>query len=286
MFNRQTEGAVVCSSCGTLVGVRDQECLNCGRRNPGLWGFAPVLRRLGNDLGFVPLVTITCAALYVLSLLVSGPEIGMNGLFNLLSPSGASLFLFGASGAIPVFGVGRWWTVLSAGWLHGSLLHIVFNMMWVRQLAPAAADIYGPGRTVVLYTVAGVTGFAASSVAGAYLAWLPIPMLRGAQFTVGASAAIFGLLGALVYYGRRGGSSAIRTQALGYAIMLGFFGLVMPGIDNYAHAGGFVGGYLAGRWMDPLVPERGDHMVIALACLVASALAVAASVLLGLPLPR
>lgn len=277
---------MVCSSCGTLVGVRDPQCLNCGRRNPGMWGFAPVLRRLGNDLGFVPLVTIACAALYVLSLLASGSQIGMGGLFNLLSPSGASLFLFGASGAIPVFGVGRWWTVLSAGWLHGSLLHIVFNMMWVRQLAPATADIYGPGRTVILYTVAGVTGFAASSLAGAYLAWLPIPMLRGAQFTVGASAAIFGLLGALVYYGRRGGSSAIRSQAIGYAIMLGFFGLVMPGIDNYAHAGGFAGGYLAGKWMDPLVAERGDHLIVALACLAASGLAVAASVVLGLPLLR
>ena len=56
MFKRQTTGSVVCSSCGSLVGVRDEKCYNCGRRNPGLWGFAPLLRSLGNDLGFVPLV--------------------------------------------------------------------------------------------------------------------------------------------------------------------------------------------------------------------------------------
>ena len=111
-------------------------------------------------------------------------------------------------------------------------------------------------------------------------------MLRGAQFTVGASAAIFGLLGALVYYGRRGGSSAVRSQAVGYAIMLGFIGLVMPGIDNYAHAGGFVGGYLAGRVMDPLHPERLDHLLIALGCLAASALAIVASMVTGLPAIR
>lgn len=277
---------MVCGGCGTLVGVRDDQCLNCGRRNPGLWGFAPALRRLGNDLGFVSIVTGVCAVLYMLSLLASGEQIGMGGLFSLLSPNDRSLFLFGASGAIPVFGAGRWWTVLSAGWLHGSLLHIVFNMMWVRQLAPATADIYGASRTVILYTVAGVCGFALSSFAGAYLNWMPLPMLRGAGLTVGASASIFGLLGALVYYGRRGGSSAIRSQAIGYAIMLGMFGFIMPGIDNYAHAGGFVGGYLGGRLLDPLTPERLDHMVAALACLALSLLAILLSVVLGLQYVR
>jgi len=283
MFKRQTEGAVVCTSCGTLVGVRDPTCLNCGRRNPGLWGYAPLLRRLGQDLGFVSFITISCGVLYVLMLLLSRtPGMG-GGLFTLLSPDTASLFVFGASGAVPVFGYGRWWTVLSAGWLHAGLLHVVFNMMWVRQLGPATADLYGAGRTVILYTIAGVCGFVASSVAGAYLTWMPLPMLRGAQFTVGASAPIFGLLGALVYYGRRSGSSAVHSQAVGYALMLGFFGLIMPGIDNYAHAGGFVGGYLAGQFMDPLRPERLDHLLIALVCLAASGLAILASLVMGLP---
>jgi hypothetical protein len=49
MFKRQTTGSVVCASCGYLVGVRDETCYHCGRRNPGLWGFAPALRSLGND---------------------------------------------------------------------------------------------------------------------------------------------------------------------------------------------------------------------------------------------
>ena len=274
---------MICTSCGSLVGVRDAQCLSCGRRNPGLWGFAPLLRRLGQDLGFVPLVTVTCGALYVLSLLMGGAAGQARGIQSLLAPDRASLFLLGSSGAVPVFGYGRWWTVLSAGWLHGGLLHVVFNMLWVRQLAPATAELYGPGRTVILYTVAGICGFALSSLAGAFMGWMPLPMLRGAQFTVGASAPIFGLLGALVYYGRRGGSSAIRSQAVGYAIMLGVFGLIMPGIDNYGHAGGFVGGYLAGRIMDPLRPERVDHLIVALVCLVASALAIVASVVTGLP---
>ena len=78
----------------------------------------------------------------------------------------------------------------------------------------------------------------------------------------------------------------VGGQAVGYAIMLGFMGLIMPGIDNYAHAGGFVGGYLAGRVMDPLHPERLDHLLIALGCLAASALAIFASMVTGLPAIR
>lgn len=163
--------------------------------------------------------------------------------------------------------------MLSASWLHGGVLHIFFNLMWVRQLAPATAELYGPGRTVIIYTAAGVAGFALSSFAGAYLPNLFI--LRGGQFTVGASASIFGLLGALVYYGRRTGSSAVHGQAVSWALTMGLFGLVMPGIDNYAHAGGFAGGYLIARLLDPLTPERIDHLAIAIACLLASVAAIA-----------
>jgi len=262
-----------------LVGVNDEQCYNCSRRNPGLWGFAPLLRSLGDDMGFVPFVIGTCTILYALTLLASRGDIGMGGLFTLFSPSRQSLFLFGASGAIPVFVADRWWTVLSAGWLHGGALHILFNMMWIRQLAPATASLYGPGRMIIIYTAGGVAGFVLSSFAGAYLPGFLF--LRGGQFTVGASASIFGLLGALVYYGRRSGSSMVGSQALTYALMLGFFGFIMPGVDNYAHGGGFGGGYLAAQMLDPLTPERIDHIAIAVACLAVSVIAVLASVMHG-----
>ena len=205
MFKRQTTGSVVCASCGYLVGVNDATCYNCGRRNPGLWGFAPALRSLGKDLGFVPFVTGTCIALYALGLLASGGQVMRGGLFSFLSPSALALFLFGASGQTPVFDYGRWWTVLSASWLHAGLLHILFNVLWIRNLGPVVGELYGAGRMVIIYTVAGVTGFAMSSLAGETMGWLPIRALQGAQITVGASAPIFGLLGALVYYGRSTG---------------------------------------------------------------------------------
>ena len=280
VFKRQREGSVICTSCGTLVGVNDDQCYSCGRRNPGLWGYAQALRALGGDLGFVPLVIGGCGVLYVFSLIASRGNIGMGGLFSLFAPSPQALFLLGASGAIPVFGTGRWWTVLSAGWLHGGALHILFNMMWVRQLAPATAELYGPARMVLIYTAAGACGFGLSSVAGAFFPSLPF--LSGGRLTVGASAPIFGLLGALVYYGRRSGSSMVGSQALSYALMLGLFGFVMPGVDNYAHAGGFGGGYLAARHLDPLHPERIDHMVLALVCLVATLVSIVVSFVHGL----
>jgi rhomboid protease GluP len=170
----------------------------------------------------------------------------------------------GASGSVPVFGLGWWWTIFSASWLHGSLLHILFNMLWVRQLAPATERLFGPGRMMLIYLVSGAAGFALSTVFGSPL-------------TLGASAAIFGLLGALVRYGRRTGSNAIGRQAWTWAGMLFIFGLLMPGIDNFAHFGGFVGGYLIAVWLDTLKPEKTDHLVGALIGLLVSAMAVGAS---------
>ena len=71
MFKRQRTGSVVCASCGSLVGVNDERCYTCGRRNPGLWGFGPALRRFGNDLGFITLVIWGCSALYAVMLVVT-----------------------------------------------------------------------------------------------------------------------------------------------------------------------------------------------------------------------
>jgi rhomboid protease GluP len=277
--------SVLCPSCGSLVGVKDEQCLTCGRRNPGMWGFAHVLRNVGDDQAFAMLVMWACGALYLASLAVDLGGIQSSGI-SFLSPSGRSLFLFGSSGAVPVFGYGRWWTVLSAGWLHGSVLHILFNMMWVRDLAPATARLYGPGRTAIIYTVAGLTGFLASSVVGAFLPFLPWP-LAGAHLTVGASAPLFGLIGALLHYGRRGGSSYIDRQAKSLAVAMLVFGLI-PGmmVDNWAHLGGLGGGWLAARVLDPLKPERGDHVLIAIGGLVLSALSIAYSVVDGLRLFR
>ena len=127
---------------------------------------------------------------------------------------------------------------------------------------------------VIIYTAGSVGGFLLSSFLGLF----PIPLF-GAPFTLGASAPIFGLLGALLYYGRRSGSSLIHAEAKGYAIAFFVFGLIFPGVDNAAHLGGFVAGYVVSIWLDPLKPERVNHMVAALVCLVATGGAILASMI-------
>jgi rhomboid protease GluP len=271
LLKRQTEGSVICSSCGVLVGVNDATCYNCGRRNPGLWGFGPALRRLGNDLGFVPIVTGGTIILFVLSLVMS-----REGMQVMLSPSTAILITLGASGAYPVIALGRWWTFLTAGWLHGGVLHIFFNVLWIRQLAPEIANLYGAGRMIIIYTVSGITGFGLSTAM--FLMPIQLPFFGGANVTVGASAAIFGLLGALVHYGRRTGSSHVGHAGLQYALIMGVLGFIMPGVDNSAHLGGFIGGYLTSLVLDPLKPERVDHLAIAVGCLVVTFIAILWSV--------
>jgi rhomboid protease GluP len=262
MLRRQRTGSVICPSCGNLVGVRDAECLNCGRKNPGMWGFASAFRRI--NLSFTAIVMWGCGALYVATLIMDPRGIGMNGT-SILSPSQNSLVIFGASGAGPVFLLHRWWTVLSAAWLHGNIIHIFFNLLWIRQLAPAVEELYGASRAIIIYTIASIAGFLLSSVLGTGL-------------TVGASAPIFGLLGALVLYGRRAGSSHIGSQAMTYAVVLFVFGFIMPNVDNFAHFGGFVGGFGTAFLLDPLRRERGDHWIAAIICLTATALSIIASV--------
>ena len=72
LFQRKTSGSVVCPSCGSLVGVRDDKCYLCGRANPGLWGFGPTLRHIGADFGFSQIVIGVCVTLWAITLLVSG----------------------------------------------------------------------------------------------------------------------------------------------------------------------------------------------------------------------
>jgi rhomboid protease GluP len=150
-------------------------------------------------------------------------------------------------------------------------------------MGPVMADMLGSSRTVIIYTVGGIAGFVLSSFAGAFLP--PIPFLSGADFTVGASAPVFGLIGALYHYGRTT-SSIARQQAQFIMVQAVVFGVLMggSGIDNYAHLGGFAGGYFTSAFLNPMTRERGDHAIIAIVCLAASALSVIVSIVTGLPI--
>ncbi len=254
------------------------------------------VRELGLDLNFVDVILWGCGLMFILSLVVDPSNLTSGGFFGFLSPSRESIRLFGATGAFPVVVEKHWWTLLSAGWLHGSLLHVGFNLYALRSLGPMTAELYGGSRFVILYTVATVTGFAVSTLAGVLLSistqsgasclLAPISLVMGqggAGFTLGASAGLCGLIGALYYYGNRSGSTAMAQQAKSWIISLAILGILGSGlIDNWAHLGGGLGGYWAARVLDPLKPERTDHLVGALVCLLLSAASIAVSVLVGL----
>src|SRR5207248_9661766 len=104
----------------------------------------------------------------------------------------------------------------------------------------------------------------------------------GCGFPVGGPAAVFGLLGGLVFFGRRTGSRIVGGQAQTWGVGLFLFGVIFRGVDNWAHLGGFVGGYAAAKFLDPLQPERLDHLVAAFACLALTAIAIMFSIVTAL----
>jgi rhomboid protease GluP len=227
--------SMLCPNCRRLISNDEPACPYCGTVRPGApWkrAFAGVtsLRR------FDPVIAIISinAAFYLLSILLDPTALGLSANpMTFLSPSDGSLFLLGATGTIPI-AYGRWWTLISASFLHGGILHIFFNMMALRQLAPFILDAFGLHRFAILYVWTGVAGFLLSY-------WAGVP------FTIGASAPICGLIGAILYYGKsRGGfyGETIYRQAMGWVVGLVLFGLFLPGINNWAHGGGIASGIL------------------------------------------
>ena len=229
---RKRTGAVVCPGCGRLVDVNEPVCPYCGRPSPGMFGYGPALQRLLGGFDLPAAIVTGCAVLYILSLAIDPRHIlAMAGMFDILAPSGNALAVLGMTGGFAMQ-QGRWWTVLTAVFLHGSLLHILFNMVITRQYLPHVVELYGTARAWVIFVIAGIVGFAVSNLAA-------VP------YTIGASGAIFGLLAALIVYGRRTRQHAVAQQLWMSAGVMFLFGFVMPSVNNWAHAGGFAGGFVA-----------------------------------------
>ena len=231
--------SMVCPNCRNLISTEESRCPYCGTYRPGLWGMGPALTRLfGSRIDVLALIPTACIALFALSLMLDLRS-ALNtrgGLFGILSPGGRALYALGMTGGIAI-PRGHWWTVFTATYLHGGLLHILFNVLWIRQLGPEVGRLYGPARYFIIYTLAGAIGFVISNAVG------------GAP-TIGASGAIFGLFAALIVYGRwHGGSmmSMMTRQVWQWAILLFIFGFMMSGVNNFAHLGGFIGGWIASR---------------------------------------
>jgi len=226
--------SLLCPRCRKLISADEAVCPYCGLSRPARKLFLTLLRFTTIN----PLLITVNIVFYLLSLLISLPRLNLHpDPFSFFSPSQEALFLLGATGTIPISLFGRWWTLISASFLHGSLLHILFNMLALAQLGPFVEREFGPYRFLIIFTISGLSGFLLS-----YLAGIP--------FTIGASAAICGFIGAILYYGRsRGGlyGYAVYRQAVGWILGLIVYGLLFSAINNWAHGGGVLAGFVSAR---------------------------------------
>jgi rhomboid protease GluP len=233
MTNRKLN-SILCPNCRKLISADEPRCPHCGITNPGSrWKNNIWTRGFHNTDQFVRAIIVVNIGMFVISLLLHlrATNLSLNP-FSLLSPANRSLLLLGATGTIPIDQLHRWWTLVSANYLHGSILHILFNMVALRQLAPFVIQEFGAYRMFTIYTLGGIIGFWVSYMAGVTL-------------TIGASAAVCSLIGAALYFGKsRGGTygQAIYKQIGGWAVGLFLFGLLVPGINNWGHGGGICAG--------------------------------------------
>jgi rhomboid protease GluP len=237
MDNPQRQ-SILCPDCKKLISVSESRCPFCGTSRPGSrWKNNPWTRGFRDPNQFVKMLIGINIGMYVISILFNPRATGlsMNPL-TFLSPSENSIFILGATGTVPIDEYHRVWTLISASFLHGGILHIFFNMAALRQLAAVVNREYGVYRMFVIYTVSGIVGFL-------------ISYLAGVAFTIGASASVCGLVGALLYYGKsRGGiyGRHLYRQIFIWVIFLFVFGLVVPGINNWGHGGGILAGIISG----------------------------------------
>jgi membrane associated rhomboid family serine protease len=215
----------ICPACmhPAPVGHHCPGCVGEGRRavrRP----LAPI-RRL-RRLSLTNLLLIVLAAVFVVEL-ARGATRDIGALVSL-----------GAMSPLHVAG-GQYWRLVTATFLHADVWHIALNVWALTIFGPLVEDALGAARLAAIYLV---TGFVASATSYAFGDVVTV--------AVGASGAIFGLVGAWVAYNlRRHQLSMARANLQWALILVGInvvFGLTVPGIDNLAHLGGLAAGFLAG----------------------------------------
>jgi rhomboid protease GluP len=253
--------SILCPNCRRIVSADEPRCPYCGMSAPGSrWKNNLFTRGWGEDDRLIRAILFANIAMFLFSLLISKGIMasGFNP-FRMLAPSFRGLALLGATGTLMIRNVG-WWTLVSANYLHAGLLHIFFNMVVFYQIAPLSVRLFGAYRFFSIYTIGGVGGFL-------------ISCLLGTPVTVGASAALCGLIGAILYYGKaRGGSfgNAVYRQIGVWAIAIIVFGFLIPQINNAAHIGGMVCGGLTAMLLgySEKARETMFHRTLAALCML------------------
>lgn len=231
----------MCPNCRAFITIDDKVCPYCNVQVPPK-GFAAAQEMVG---GLVPsaqfvtsLILLINAGLFVATVITSYNAGNPRAISSI---DGRTLVLFGAK-FNPLISQGEFWRLITAGFLHGGLLHFLMNTWVMLDLSAAVEDLFGSRRMVLIYFCATVGGFFASAV------W-------SNAISTGASAGLFGLIGAMIAAGSMSGTlqgMALKAQYKRWAIYSLIFGVVanfgmFGNIDNAAHIGGLAGGFVAAR---------------------------------------
>jgi membrane associated rhomboid family serine protease len=237
-------GRPICPDCMTFgpVGIRCPE--HSGKQQGARRVVQQVQQRSARSAGWVTKAIVALNVGVYLAELAGGASINANS--GWIYEHGA-LFIEAISPTGELIGLahGEWWRLLSAAFLHYGPIHLGLNMLAVWWFGRALEDALGPARYVLLYLVSGLAGSAGALIANPN------------AITVGASGAIFGILGAALVLERQQtyvlGGSALTLIVLNLA-----FTFAVPGISIGGHLGGLAGGALA-----MLVLSRfGQHRVV------------------------
>lgn len=254
----------MCPHCRAFITVKDRVCPYCHE------AVAPKQSGDSSGLfaGFIPhvrfntmIILLINFGLYIATALYSMNSGNEQAFLNLDT---RTLVDFGAK-FTPLIAQGEWWRLVTAGFLHGGILHILMNSWVLFDLGAQVEEFYGASRMLVTYFVGTVVGFYASAW------WSP-------AVSVGASAGICGLIGAMIAFGvhnRTSIGAAIRGMYLRWAIYVLVFGLLTQFTDNAAHIGGLAGGfavaYVAGTPGAIRSPKEQIWRVIAWLCVLITA---------------
>jgi rhomboid protease GluP len=229
----------LCPACGALVGISATRCHECGASLR--FSLAALSKKLSGIFGEQenPVTTAMLVAnilMFGVSWVALANEGGGGGFRILWGMGGETVYRLGASHPYPIFAQHEWWRLVTAMFLHGGLIHIGFNMMSLMQLGPALEELYGSARYLFLYVATGAFGFLVS-------AWF-------GHFSLGASGALLGLVGAMLAITTKRGGAYMRelrsrlVTSVAILFVLGFSGV---GIDNYAHFAGLTAGFGLGK---------------------------------------
>jgi rhomboid protease GluP len=224
----------MCPHCRAFITTSDRVCPYCSTEV----GPRAIDRRQPKEIlgGFIPHARFTTSIILLINFGLFGATVlssmRQGNADALMGVDGRTLIEFGGK-LREALQIGQWWRLVTAGFLHGGLIHIAMNSWVLFDLGAQVEEIYGWARMIVFYFLATVVGFYLSAV------W-------SAGLSVGASAGIFGLIGAMIALGVR-----YRTHPMGAAIRSlyirwAIYGLLMgllPGIDNAAHIGGLAAGF-------------------------------------------